>query len=159
MRKKSVVAIVAVVTALILVWAGYSVWEYGRKYYWWGTSDAQAVLEADPMVAEEFEGLTLVHSERPKREIFQFKSPAPDVSNWFKSDNDSEDAFDLLVSLAKSHGWNEVYGLNNGEGVWVGAKDSSKGSEMRIIINKKEEIVVDDVWDTKESVAVFIFYR
>jgi hypothetical protein len=138
------------------VWFGVSVWEYGRDHYWWGKSDAQKVLEADPMAATEFEGLTLVHSERPHIEFLQMKAPAAGVSNWFKSDG-TDKTFKTLIALAKSHGWQELYGTDVDDEAWVGVKESTR-SKMSIVINCGEEVFKGDRQGIGESVAVFVSY-
>lgn len=140
--------------AVLVVASGAVVWNYGRNHYWWGVSDAQAVLLADPMAARDLDGLKLVRAEDDATVGFLGKSSGPRVSRWFTIRVDGEKTVGELGQYAESHGWVgndlKIRPLN-----WVGDRQTSHGMAS-LIITADESNVSDSGERMYGTVGVFI---
>lgn len=130
--------IVGAVVLIVLAFAAYGVYEFGRNDQWWGETDAVRTLKADPMAATDLLGLELAHAEQPEPAGFLRKSNPPIINRWFSLKNkDSEEVQRQTIELAEKHGWVNDASSSTDE-YWNGTKRDYQGNIISINIQSEK---------------------
>ncbi len=156
MNRRRTMIIALSLLAVLVVASGVVVWNYGRNHYWWGVSDAQAVLLADPMAARDLDGLKLVRAEEPKTRGVVFESPAPRLGHWFETVDDTAKTIKRLSKIAVVNGWKETEGPK-ASGSWSALKHVN-GDRLLLIIEEDRQGSLKPESGSNGLVRVILMY-
>lgn len=146
-------AAIVLIVVLVLAALAFAVWTFGRNSSWWGTSDAQRQLLADPMADRNLAGLQLQRSDESGAVGPLGKPRPPAVHHWFLLSNTPQSTLAHLGDLATNAGWQQQVDLSN-DTTWIGRKSGSGGGDLQLVIRLEKDGTPQPTPESANSVRV-----
>ena len=146
-------AAIALIVVLVLAASAFAVWTIGRNSSWWGTSDAQRQLLADPMADRNLAGLQLQRSDESAAVGPLGKPQPPAVHHWFLLSDTPQSTLAHLGDLATSSGWQQQVDLSN-DTTWIGRKSGASGDVLQLVMRLEKDGTPQPTPESANSVRV-----
>ncbi len=131
-------AAIVLIVVLALAASAFGAWTFGRNASWWGTSDAQGELLADPMADRTLAGLQLQRSDESGAVGPLGKPRPPAVHHWFLLRDTPQSTLVQLGDLATRSGWQPAVDLSDAT-TWIGRKAGSAGVDLQLVVRLERD--------------------